>query len=432
METMFKRISAGLVGGSLLFIACAAPAPGIKTSTDSVEPRGSARGGDDDSCSAGLEPTDPSTLPKCACKTGGSARCVKKDKIPSSFASRLDSCEDDGLCVPDTIVKSGGEAPKTCESIVGEGRCMSLCIPEVAEKDNLLDRGEGDVCDEGELCVPCVNPLEGGKSTGVCDIGKKKDDKACAKDPASKKDATPPAPSNDARGCPHQGPLIDTSTFDECGDGGRCVPESAVSPAQRSKLNTCPKGLCAPEKQVAHGGNYLPPTCASVGGAEGRCLSRVIKDIDAKADVLEQGTCDAGELCAPCFNPTDGSDTGACSTVSCDKPKDPPKTLTACCENKGRCVPESSVTDPDQKEKLGVKECVEGVELCAPIEDIARTTPRPKCTGVNPLKKTYEGACISKCLELGIKSLFVEQGSCDSEHVCAPCTALGKPTGACD
>ena len=47
-----------------------------------------------------------------------------------------------------------------------------------------------------------------------------------------------------------------------------------------------------------------------------------IKDIAAKKGLLPQSTCEANELCAPCFSPTDGSDTGACSSVSCDAPKE--------------------------------------------------------------------------------------------------------------
>ena len=81
-----------------------------------------------------LAPEDPNKLPKCACAKGGAARCVPKDKIPGSLASQLDQCEG-GSCVPDDLVKSGGAAPPTCQSNFGEGRCMNMCVPEVATPD---------------------------------------------------------------------------------------------------------------------------------------------------------------------------------------------------------------------------------------------------------------------------------------------------------
>ena len=76
------------------------------------------------------------------------------------------------MCVPDPLVKSGGKAPPTCKSPFGEGRCMSVCVPEVAKNADLLNRGEGDVCAEDERCAPCLNPLKNNEPTGVCEIGK--------------------------------------------------------------------------------------------------------------------------------------------------------------------------------------------------------------------------------------------------------------------
>src|SRR6185369_12154015 len=89
-----------------------------------------------------LSPQDPSKFPKCSCKAGGQARCIGKDKVPASVSSKLDSCSEGGpgVCVPDPLVKSGGAAPPTCKSAFGEGRCMSLCVPDVAKNASLLNR----------------------------------------------------------------------------------------------------------------------------------------------------------------------------------------------------------------------------------------------------------------------------------------------------
>src|SRR5262245_54262067 len=85
--------------------------------------------------------TDPNSYPACACAKGGAARCVPSAEIGSGLASQLEACTG-GACVPDSIVKSGGAAPATCESPFGEGRCVSLCIPQVGANASALDRGK--------------------------------------------------------------------------------------------------------------------------------------------------------------------------------------------------------------------------------------------------------------------------------------------------
>ncbi|MFO0740504.1 MAG: hypothetical protein U0270_31695 [Labilithrix sp.] len=467
---MLKRVALSLVGSVLFIVACSPPEPQASfrsdhAETDADESEDTAQEDDEDCVeedrtdedhadsddatktlapkgAGSLSGLDPASLDACACTDGGAARCVPSDQIPASFSSQLAAC-DKGVCVPDSLIKSGGAAPKQCKSIVGDGRCMSLCIPRVAEKKDVLDRGEGDVCGGDERCVPCINPLEGNKPTGVCEIGASS--KSGSSSSSGKKKCGPKKPSkssepatssgDDGGTCPYKGAPIDTSKFASCGDGGRCVPPSLVPEGQRSRLDTCAGGLCAPEKSVANAGKFLPPTCVSVAGAEGRCLSTVIKDIAAKKGLLPQSTCEANELCAPCFSPTDGSDTGACSSVSCDAPKEKPRTFAACCEGKGKCVPESSVTNASQKERLDAEGCQEGAELCAPTEDIGRTTRRPSCSGtIKLLGKAYQGACVSRCTHLGIKGFFLDQASCDGDHVCAPCVdpTSGQSTGACD
>jgi hypothetical protein len=430
-----KRIAATTALSILFFVACA-PAPEQSeyasdrdaTEGDESNDKETKDEEEDEDCveeeKSGLAGLDIASLEACEC---AGSHCVGKDKISESFSKQLDVC-DEGVCVPDSVIKAAGAAPKTCKSVAGEGRCMSTCVPAIGKKKDVLDRGEGDVCEADELCVPCLNPLEGNKPTGVCEIGKTR---KCAKKTPSSSGST----SSEGKSCPHAGKPIDVSSFPACGTGGRCVPEGAVSEAQRPKLEECDGGLCAPEKSVANAGNYLPPTCTSVGGAEGRCLSTVIKDIAAKKGQLPQSTCEANELCAPCFNPSDGSDTGACRSVSCDAPKTEPKKFAECCDGKGRCVPESSVTNPAQRERLDSDGCSEDTELCAPAEDIGRTAKRPSCNGtLKLLGKPYVGACVSRCTSLGLKGKFLDQATCDGDHICAPCTdpTSGESTGACD
>lgn len=413
-----------------LLIACTAP-DFLGTELGGSGPSPASRGSDLE-CSgpSSLTPEDPAKLPKCACAKGGAARCVPKEKVPGNVASQLDECAagGPGVCVPDDLVRSGGQAPPTCQSSFGEGRCMSLCVPEVAKNASLLGRGDGNACREDERCVPCLNPLKGNEPTGVCEIGKPQPAE-CTPKPKSGESA----PQNVA--CPYEGPpLVDPKTFPSCGDGARCVPETRVPPSSAAQLAKCAGGLCAPEKSIAAGGQYRPKTCKSVAGAEGRCLNVAIPAVAAQRASLPQEACDANERCTPCFSPLDGKDTGACSTVSCDAPKQPKVTFKGCCEkdgaSRGKCVPKAMVP-ASQQDKLDDDECVKGQELCAPNENLDPSYKPPACTASSLLIGDYTGVCVSNCVDFSfLEALATVRGSCQKGFTCAPCVQNGKPTGA--
>ena len=400
------------------------PKRSTSTKSDEVQCSGGAT-----TESVALTPEDPSKFPKCACAKGGKARCIPKDKVPSNVSAQLDECDDGGpgVCVPDPLVKSGGAAPPTCKSAFGEGRCMSMCVPEVSKNASLLNRGEGDECAEDERCVPCSNPLKGGEPTGVCEIGKPVT--SCAD--GSKKNDGPAA----ELACPYTGPpVVDVKTFPSCGDGARCVPANLVPASAAAMLKTCDQGLCAPEKSIAAGGQYLPKTCKSVASAEGRCVNVNIPAVEAQKASLPQDTCDADERCTPCFNPLDGKETGACKTVSCDAPKQPAVTFKSCCQGKGtggKCVPAAMVPE-GQRDKLEDEDeaCTTG-ELCAPNENLDPDFKAQPCTADNFFQGQYTGVCISDCVSLGfIASIGTSRGNCPKSFTCAPCFQGGKPTGA--
>lgn len=387
-----------------------------------------------------LTPTDPGTLPKCACTAGGAARCVPKDKVPSNVSGVLESCSEGGpgVCVPDKLVASGGAAPKTCKSAFGEGRCMSMCVPDVAKNASLLNRGEGDVCDADERCVPCLNPLQNNEPTGVCEIGKPPPP-ACTSGGGDSGKSAPTSGGGQQLSCPYGGPpVVDVSTFPSCGDGARCVPTSLVPASAAALLKTCPTGLCAPEKSIAAGGQYLPKTCKAIGGGEGRCTNVNIPAVEAQKSMLARDVCDANELCAPCFSPLDGKETGACRTVSCDAPKDPAKTFTGCCTSQGttraKCIPTSIIPQGEQgnlDDDDGT--CLKGQELCVPNEMLQPGFKGPACNGSTLLTGDYTGVCLSDCLHFGfIQSLGISRGTCQQHFKCAPCTnpLTGQPTGA--
>ena len=259
-------------------------------------------------------------------------------------------------------------------------------------------------------------------------------------DPAATKDGGPKTPKTTTpTACPYDGPPLDVSAFPVCGDGGRCVPEKAI-PAenveQTSRLAKCTGGYCVPEKILKAQGNLLPKSCRSIASLEGRCTSMVFPDIEKQKDQLPQDACDANERCAPCFDPL-GKVTGACSSVSCDAPKEPGKPFPTCCgtgaATKGRCFPSASLPAVAAS-GLEKKECAAAADLCVPEEEIAEKFVHPKCAA-SSLLGAYDGVCISNCVKKDfLTNLGTARGNCGADSFCAPCKnpLTGAATGAPD
>ena len=380
---------------------------------------------------------DPGTLPACSPACGG-AHCVPAALVPDAQKGLLQACTATGggagLCAPDRLIETGGNfVPTTCASIGGsEGRCLSTCLPDVAAKALILPQ---DVCPDEELCVPCFDPTSDNASTGACNI-------ACD---------SPKQPPLELT-CPWTGPdLIDPDFLPGCDCGAaHCLPEALVPADLRPLLGACAGGFCVPDPLIRTGGNYIPPTCASVAGAEGRCLSTCLPPIAAQT-LLPRSTCGAGEKCVPCFDPLTGdgtTPTGACTIASCDAPADPPLQITCpwtgppvidpailpscaggACTN-AHCLPAQYVP-PAQQSQLA--HCSGGTSFCAPDPIIATAgnyVP-PNCFAF--AGTAAEGRCLSSCLPAVAGQASLEQSSCAGGNKCAPCydPFTGADTGAC-
>lgn len=392
---------------------------------------------------ASLQDVDITKLNACACKPGGKAHCVATSSMPQGFSKLLEPCDGAGACVPDTILQ--GEVPKKCASSGDEGRCLSLCVPNVAEYADTLTRGDGDVCPADERCIPCINPATS-KPTGICEIGKAPADE-CGQ---SKVDlgAIPTGASTTVDGeqvtCPFRGKPMDVSSYNVCAPGGRCLKETQLDnmvkdPKKRQQLKdrlaTCDAGVgfCVPEEYLKEYGQHLPTECRSVAGIEGRCFSTVFKDIAAKKDLLHQDACNDHERCIPCFNPATGEPTGACKTVSCDQPK----TATApqlkdCCEKdgqmRGKCIAKTDVPTQYQS-RLETHECNSDGELCAPSDNLNPNVKPVICDAIGDGK----GVCVSDCIAFRfVEKILTSRGSCNSAQTCVPCIhpRTKEPTGA--
>jgi hypothetical protein len=410
---------------TLLLLIAGCQVGGLGSTTD-----GTGDDYDDYECEGPLgAPRNPDTLTACCTDWVGGAHCLGSDVVPTELHDFLGACDGGGYCVPDKFIETGGVyTPKACTSLGdAPGVCLSGCIPQVEEFWGLLPP---DDCDIDEKCVPCINPIDN-TDTGACAISYECGDE----DPFGTDDDPPPDPQ---AACPHEGPpVIDPATLPACTScaGAHCLSNSLVPGEFGSQLAACDtSSKCVPDEFIASGGNFIPATCDSVAGAEGRCLSRCLPEIAGQATLLPQSTCPATHLCAPCFNPLDGTPTGACE-LSCDPgPAGGPQQLPACCGGMGTCVPPAAAGD--QADRLGQDECPEEL-LCAPNVFIEGNFVPPTCeTGFIQVlfgEEFAEGRCLPECLP-DVDNFLIGQDDCEDGYKCAPCLnpLTGEPSGACD
>jgi hypothetical protein len=259
--------------------------------------------------------------------------------------------------------------------------------------------------------------------------------------PPAQSDEQPPEEEEQAV-CPHVGdPLIDPAGFPECSNcsagGAHCVPKSILPADKLDAFTDCDAdNACVPDLIIATRGNYVPTTCDSIFGAEGRCLSRCFPGMDEKADTLPQSNCDAADVCVPCFDPFSGESTGACEQ-SCDPgPHEGPIELAACCSGDGICMPIESVGS--KADDLGQDSCAQhqGSAVCVPVSFLEPGFKPASCIDGSVLGDA-PGVCLPSCLPAVqglLTGLLLDQEGCPQNHLCAPCDhpITGNSTGACD
>jgi hypothetical protein len=198
---------------------------------------------------------------------------------------------------------------------------------------------------------------------------------------------------------------------------------------------------CVPDIFVEKNGKFVLPTCRSLYGAEGRCLTTAIPQVKSLADTMPQSTCDDGHRCIPCFNPLDGKDTSLCK-LSCDHPAEPPKLAPRCCgqsgQDRGVCVPKNALGKDGGGaanallEEGACKNAEPNAYVCAPQELVQPDKPPTSCKGEIPLRGPYRGVCVSDCFAKGPASAAISKGDCaDPATKCVPCNNPldGTPTG---
>ncbi len=211
---------------------------------------------------------------------------------------------------------------------------------------------------------------------------------------------------------------------------GRCVDDNQLGPDQLSLLapcgNTETPQHCVPVDLLTSDGLTQPPICESLNGAEGRCMSLCVPQIQEKKDQLPQDLCDDGFLCAPCYDPFTGESTGACDASVCDAPVDPPVTFEECCANAGggHCVPRSAVPD-ESESNLGENTCTSTPfdDVCVPTGFDDLNYEPPTCTN----SSDDPGVCLPTCIPLinTIGIVFLQNDCPESFQRCVPCYLSG-------
>lgn len=231
-------------------------------------------------------------------------------------------------------------------------------------------------------------------------------------------------------------------------DGSRCCAGMGICTSDVSEgvANGFPRDKCEEELRclpnmreiaAAEGGDAgMPmafPACrVSFPGAppefpdyEGRCLPTCFATQNPIAARLQQSTCNAGELCAPCFDPLTGNSTGSCELQG-DAPKDaPPTPFAECADGHGYCVP--AFAAGMQAGQLAQLTCAAG-ELCGPKNKVADPNA---CFARCDAGTFGAGACVPGFLA-SVGAGILPRGECEEGMVCGPCELFGMRTGVCD
>ncbi len=209
--------------------------------------------------------------------------------------------------------------------------------------------------------------------------------------------------------------------------------------------------VCVPDDYTKTYDRFLPKKCASLEGAEGRCISTCIPQVNGLMDVLPKADCGDDERCAPCINPNDGTDTHACSQ-GCDTgpSKDTtatPITFDKCGNGLGVCVRQGdrAAGAAHRASRRYVHE--DGLRLRAGREDAEPEYNFQQCTPVNAFvtvlespraapEERQQGGCVPQYLADAnpIEGVFLTADGCKTGEKCAPCDNPlrgNTPTGAC-
>jgi hypothetical protein len=259
-------------------------------SADGQAPSNTPKSGDLGGCSGGTF-TTPDLAKLTACGDG-KGHCYDKAKTPR--AEMFGACPSGNeVCVPDEVLLAGGKPLKTCKAIIGNGGgCITMSLIPAMEADPRAKQFlTKDVCDDDQICAPCINPEANNASTGMCDptgvYGECTGGGSTPPPAADGGAATKPLPACCTHGTKSSGVCIGESSIpegerddapqDSCSSGNKCVPKAMVE----GKTVTCRAGLLG----------------------KGVCLDTCFNEMMGFASmigVIGKDICADTEICAPC------------------------------------------------------------------------------------------------------------------------------------
>ncbi len=282
-----------------------------------------------------------------------------------------------------------------------------------------------------------------------------------------KPDGTSGSGGNGATQCTGGGPTLtpmDPSTLPSCGaavcadsPNAHCVPTDKVPANVAAQLAQCSDGAsyCVPDSFIKSGG-AAPPTCKSLNGADGVCLSVCVPQVKQYESLLPEDVCAADERCAPCINPLNNMSSGACDIgkpTDCtsggtggtptggNTPPAPPmcpysgpplvdvSTLTGCGDG-AHCV-QTALVPAAMASQLAPCAAPAGT-LCAPdvfIQSAGNYIPKT-CASLD----AAEGRCLNVVIpQVKAQVAQLTQDVCQPYEKCVPCYSPidGSDTGAC-
>ncbi len=238
-----------------------------------------------------------------------------------------------------------------------------------------------------------------------------------------------------------------TCSMNACSNA-HCIPAAVIPAAvDKSLLGTgsCASGsLCVPDDYAKPLGRFKLKSCTSLNNMEGRCVSTCVPRVNGLMDVLPKADCGANEVCAPCYDPNDGTSTGACKQ-GCDSEPAPnsSQNFAKCQSGGGVCVP-PAILPTVLLTQLVQYDCPLGL-LCAPLLKSKNLKANfDKCVPANPLvsglagvgPNGQQGGCVPQWLADSnpVEAAFLAQDTCPAGEKCAPCNNPLRgnvPTGAC-
>lgn len=207
-----------------------------------------------------------------------------------------------------------------------------------------------------------------------------------------------------------------------CDGAGRCMPPELanIASAQPQRDQCDADQVCVPNALADP--SATPKACASIDGAEGRCLATCLGELSALPGLPNVG-CSTNEVCIPCFDPINGRSTGACN-IHGDAPAEPAYRFPSCCSTLtegvlGRCVP------PEVSRARGTglyaRDSCASDRFCEPIAKLENPDYQyPVCLGIGP------GRCMPACLVDPLEVLLLTNLLCSLVEVCVPCSASNE------